>query len=171
MSINIYNVITLTGNVTVQDTVDSSGNPVTLYGGSGVELFLGSGPARLSNGQINPNAVGILVTNASIGVVDYNGSYAVTAFGQASLLGIPDVTVSGSVLVRINKTGKAIDQTITLPGTNAPSITVNYANAESVFEFDAGYTESGTPATTAAAGLLTISAPTSSRCRARRSSR
>ena len=77
---------------------------------------MGEGPARLADNSLNPDAVGVFVTGGTVGVVKYaNGTYAVFAFGRASFLGLDGLTIKGTIAVRINTAGTAIDQTITLP--------------------------------------------------------
>ena len=41
------------------------------FAGQNLEIFLGQGPARLENGDINPLAVGVLLTNARIGLIKH----------------------------------------------------------------------------------------------------
>ena len=65
----------------------------------------------------------MLVTGATVGVVkmlngtgDLDDRYAIYAFGKAEFVGLPGVTVSGTLRVRINQTGGAVNRIITLPG-------------------------------------------------------
>ncbi len=151
-SINVDNIVTLTGNFQV-----TSQPGMTLYGASNVTLFLGEGPLTI-NGAPNPNAVGIEVTNASIGVVKLasNGAYAVFAYGQAQLVGLSPLTVSGSIAVWINQTGQAINVSVPLPSGSTPSsVPVVFQSAGLVEEFAAGYDANGQVDPN---NLLTISA-------------
>jgi hypothetical protein len=110
----------LTGNFTVQ-----TDGAMTLYGARNVEIFLGSLPSgsslRDANGVLNPDAIGLLVTNASLGLVKWAtaagapAKYAVYAYGEASFVGLDGLTVSGSITVRLNNSGLALDKTILLP--------------------------------------------------------
>jgi hypothetical protein len=64
----------LTGDFTIQSDGD-----MTLYGARNVEIFLGSMPtgadaARRGNGVLNPNAIGLLVTNATIGLIKWTSA-------------------------------------------------------------------------------------------------
>ena len=110
-------------------TVESQTNK-TLYGARNVELFMGEGPYRDDAGEINPEAIGILVTNGTLGVIKMgtatpattDDTIAVFAFGRAALVGLDGLTVGGTISVRINSTGLAIDESITLPSLpNAPN--------------------------------------------------
>ena len=118
-------------------------------------LFLGVGPPTL-DGVANPNAIGVEVTDASIGVVDINGNYAVFAYGQAQLVGLSPLSVSGSLAVWYNQTGEALDVSVPLPpGSTPSSVTVAFQSAEDVEEFAAGYDSDGA---VDPSQLLTISA-------------
>ena len=117
-SINIDNIVTLTGNFQV-----TSEPGMDLIGASNVTLFLGEGPLTI-DGAPNPNAIGIEVTNAEIGVVKMTstGTYAVFAYGQAQLVGLSPLGVSGSIAVWINQTGQAINETVPLPPGSTPVV-------------------------------------------------
>ena len=110
----------LTGDFTIQTDGD-----MTLYGARTVEIFLGSMPSgetlRDSAGNLNPNAVGLLITHASVGLVKWattpgsTARYAVYAYGEASLVGLDGLTISGAITVRLNNSGQALDKSIILP--------------------------------------------------------
>ena len=93
--------------------------------------------------------------------------YAVVARGTASLVGLDGLTIRGSITVRLNNTGQAIDQSIDLPedplatqptdhdgvdnngnglideaGEKA-SIRVHFGSAARIEEFSAGFDEQG----------------------------
>ena len=103
-------------------------------GAAGVETFLGVGPAKIADTStqdpddkiINPDAMGILIDDAELGLVlfkrvDSNNptastsSYAIDASGSATLLGIDALSLSGSLGVRVNTTGRTVDETVTVP--------------------------------------------------------
>ena len=139
-SINIDNIVTLTGNFQV-----TSEPGMDLIGASNVTLFLGEGPLTI-DGAPNPNAIGIEVTNAEIGVVKMTstGTYAVFAYGQAQLVGLSPLAVSGSIAVLINQTGQAINETVPLPpGSSPSSVPVVFQSAAFLEEFSAGYDSDG----------------------------
>ncbi len=149
-SITIGNILTLTGNIQITNEPG-----MTLYGASNVTLFLGDGPPTI-NGAANPNAIGVEVTNASVGVVDINGNYAVFAYGQAALVGLSPLSVSGSLAVWYNQTGQALDVTVPLPpGSTPASVPVVFQSTSNVEEFAAGYDSDGA---VDPSQLLTISA-------------
>ena len=185
----------LTGDFTVQTDGD-----MTLYGARNVEIFLGSIPLgqtlRDENGALNPDAIGLLVTNATLGLVKWAAApgagantparYAVYAYGEASFVGLDGLTISGSVTVRLNNSGVALDKSIVLPSDPLASVPVasngqdddgdglideageqaavrvKFNSAAKIEEFSAGFNELGeldpdTALTISAAGIFTIS--------------
>ncbi len=63
------------------------------FSGSGLEIFIGSGPS-LIDGALNPDAIGVLITNATIsyqsfGATAAEGLYAIYVTGTVTLLGLP----------------------------------------------------------------------------------
>ena len=94
LALNIGNFVTIEGNVTFATV---NGN--TIFAGEGLEIFIGQGPARLPNGELNPVAVGMLVTDASVGLVRFGSSnftYALVATGTVSVIGVDGVTATGT---------------------------------------------------------------------------
>jgi hypothetical protein len=125
-------------------TTDSTTNKKTqttkiLVGATGLEVFFGVGPARLGDGTINPNAVGVLLENGQLGVevlhqVDVTNSnsptpigstYAVDASGSAQLVNVTGLGLGGTFHVRINTTGGAVSETIAVPNPANVGSTVN----------------------------------------------
>ena len=87
-----------------------------MFAGENLSIFLGQGPSRLANGAPNPLATGVLLSNGRIGLIQIGSTYALVATGTVSLVGISGVTIGGTVTVRVNTTGKAIDETPRDPG-------------------------------------------------------
>ena len=98
--------LTLTiGNfVSIQGTISYTNNA---FAGNGLTVFVGQGPAYLASGAINPGATGILLTNAQIGLIKVpaTNTYALNATGTATVLGVPGLTLGGTVTVQFNNTG------------------------------------------------------------------
>ena len=117
LSLNIANFVTISGDVTF---ISKPGKDV--FAGQGLELFLGRGPPRLANGDLNPIATGLLLTNARIGLVKFTSggtsTYALSATGTVQVVGVNGITVLGTALIRVN-TGLAINETISIPGTDS----------------------------------------------------
>jgi len=105
---NLGDFVVITGNV----SIGSDGT----FAGSGLEIFMGRGPARTSDGEINPLAVGVLLTDARIGLVQTGNGYAVVATGTVRLLGIDGLTLVGTADVAVNTTGVAVDHSLSVPG-------------------------------------------------------
>ncbi len=119
LSVSFGDFLTLKGDFTIVKQADR-----TIYGAKNVEIFLGSGPYRLTDGTVNPDAIGVVVRNAEVGVVKYvndannpnDDTFALFAYGEAGLVGLDGFDVSGSIRVLINQTGKAVTDQILLPG-------------------------------------------------------
>ena len=147
-----------------------------IYGAKNVELFLGAGPYRLADGSVNPDAIGVLVSGATVGVVKLAGAnddpafttddtFAIFASGTAALIGLEGLTVSGTIRVLINHTGQVIVDSILLPGapgTPDERILMPFTTNRYVEQFEAGFTAQGTPTppeqqlAISAAGIFTL---------------
>ena len=105
------------GPVSIEGTITWSDNGgKKAFGGTGLTVFFGDGPLTLGNGERNPMAKGLLISDATVGVV-WDGvagstKYAMDVTGTVSVLGIPDVTLGGTVRVRYNAFGTAVNNTI-----------------------------------------------------------
>ena len=154
LSINFGDILTLTGDFTVQSGSGALAG-ATLYGARDVELFLGDGPYRLASGDVNPDAIGVLVSGGRVGVVDFGtGAFAIYAEGTASLVGLGSfVQLSAPVVVKVNKTGRAINTSIPING--GPSIDVAFSSAQFVEKFSVGTI--ATPATISFGQVVTLS--------------
>ena len=81
------------------------------FSGSGLEIFIGSGPSMI-DGALNPNAIGVLITNATISYQSFgasagDGLYAIYVTGTVRLLGLPGLVVTGTATFMVNTTGVA----------------------------------------------------------------
>ncbi|MDB4408599.1 LEPR-XLL domain-containing protein, partial [Akkermansiaceae bacterium] len=123
-SINIGNIVTIEGNISF---VNSGGRQVVA--GTELTLFIGEGPALLEDGEINPFARGLLINNATLGLVKVDDAggplYALEANGDVQVIGIADLVLSGTIRVRVNTFTEAVTETIGIPGTEQ-SVTVNF---------------------------------------------
>ena len=103
-------------------------------GAAGVEAFVGVGPAKIPNTStpdpndemINPDAMGLLIENLEVGVVlikkvdsadpaATSSTFAIDGSGGARLLGIDGLELSGTLGVRLNKTGTTVNEHVTVP--------------------------------------------------------
>ena len=137
-SLTIADFVTVEGSVTFSDTsltLGGSAVQAQVFAGTGLTLFLGRGPARLDTGALNPLAVGILLTDARIGLISVAGGYALVATGTVSLVGVTGVTITGVTSVQVNTTGYVIDQTLDVPGSSDPGVAVQFAASTPVTRF------------------------------------
>ncbi|HEX7197169.1 MAG TPA: hypothetical protein VF364_10120, partial [Candidatus Limnocylindria bacterium] len=104
------------------------------FSGEGLEIFIGSGPSKLANGDINPAAIGVLIRNASITFIKGSGAgsgWAMRAIGTIALLGLDGLGISGTVAFQVN----ASDSLTLNPGDLGAGMTG--AMAPGVFSFTA----------------------------------
>ena len=144
-------VLTLSGDFTTSTITTGPLTGASVYGARNVEIFLGSGPYRNADGSLNPDAVGVVVTGATVGVVSMpnGGGFALYAYGVAGLVGIPGITVTGSLKVEINHLGQAVNVNIDLPALPGEAILapipVVYSTPLFVERFAVGVDEHGNP--------------------------
>ena len=124
--------ITIGDFVTIEGDVSFDGDA---FSGQNLEIFLGQGPARLENGDINPLAVGVLLTNARIGLVKVGTEYALHAEGTVMLLGINGVTIVGTAVIDVNTTGTVIDRSLSIAGSSDGPVVVRFATPGRVTNF------------------------------------
>src|SRR5256712_8960290 len=123
-TLRIGNFIEIEGSFT--------GSPASAFGTA--NIFVGQGPSKLADGSRNPSAKGILLKDARYEFQrDTNGKYALFADGDAELLGIPGVTLSGHLTVRYNETGttKTLSQIPDGPDPDSSPDTVTLSASES----------------------------------------
>ena len=83
-------------------SVDNTG----AFSGTDLIVFVGSGPGYI-DGEVNPDAIGLLITNASVYFKQgTGGAYALYVTGNVALLGLDGLEISGLVTFQIN-TGTA----------------------------------------------------------------
>ena len=73
----------------------------------------------LANGDSNPLARGLLISNATVGLIRAGSTYALDARGTVQLIGLPastGATFSGDARVRVNGFNKALDEVLQIPG-------------------------------------------------------
>ena len=122
------------GPVSIEGTITwSTINGKQAFAGTGLTIFFGNGPLTLANGERNPLAVGVLVTDGTLGVV-WDGvvgstKYALDVSGTVSLVGVAAVELSGTVRVRYNNYDAAVDTTIPL---GSGEVSVVFADATDV---------------------------------------
>jgi hypothetical protein len=147
---NPYQFFAVDATLTFGDYLRISGDYVTgpasvagatLIGAVNVEIFLGLGPYRREDGSINPDALGLLIGNAQIGVVSFKGTggaqdtFALRATGTASIVGLGNgLIVTGQITALINCTGRTINEQVQIPGV-AETFALSFSSAEDVETF------------------------------------
>src|SRR5439155_18316434 len=126
--LSIADVIEFRGNVTF-----TRDNNRFLVGSNNFEAFVGKGPARLSDGSTNPEAVGLLVSNIQIALAVFtsgplSGKYAFDGQGTVGFLGLPGLQVGLNAInatfgLRLNRTGAPVTSAINVPVVTAVNAT------------------------------------------------
>ncbi len=145
-TVSFGDFLTLSGNFAFGSGAGGS----TVYGASNVEVFFGDGPYRLADGSVNPDAIGILVSDGFVGAVkESDGTFALYAQGHAQLVGLDGLTISGIVTIKINQTGRAVIDLIPTPPGADPMPHMPFTTG--------AYTETVTGSVTlSAAGVFTV---------------
>ena len=132
-SIKIGGFVSIEGSVAFTTIGDRA-----TFAGDGLDIFLGQGPARLDNGDINPLASGVLLSDARIGLVKLTSAagdtFALHAEGTVQLLGIEGVTIRGTAVVDFNDTALVINESLSVGDS---TIDVSFASADDVALFQA----------------------------------
>ncbi len=132
VSINLGNLVEIYGD-------SFSLNPAThAFAGSGLTLFVGSGPYK-TNDVVNPNAMGLLINNGAIQFQQTNSGYGLYATGTLALAGLSGLNITANITLEINNTGAPVtfsDCTTTVCSLDAAttfsltaaSVDINVAN-------------------------------------------
>ena len=125
--------VSLTGGFSVSEVKTTSGGVTTtklLIGAAGLNAFLGSGTLN-ADGTAAGGSTGVEIQNANLGLVivgtqtgnTHTSSYALSAGGAASLVGVSGLTLSGTLAVQSDTAG-AITQEIDVPDPQNPGSTI-----------------------------------------------
>ena len=119
-------MVTIEGDVTFTSQGDYK-----VFAGENMTLFVGEGKLRLDNGELNPFAKGLMVSEATIGLVKQGdgdvAKYALSAEGQVSVVGISGLSLSGPISISYNGFDQLIEQTVAIAGT-AKQVAVSFVN-------------------------------------------
>jgi hypothetical protein len=118
LKINIADFVTIEGNVKFGNSSYGVPNVTGSFAGEGLSIFLGQGPVLLENGEPNPEAIGVMLTDADIALLQFTGGrYAFQAEGAVRLVGLDGLNVSGTARIRINNSGSNVPRiTFTFDG-------------------------------------------------------
>lgn len=122
--------VSLSGGFSFSSSATTVGNTTTtklLVGAAGISAFLGTGDPSASG------ATGVNITNANLGIAiigtqdntahTHTSVYALTASGAAALLGIPSLTLTGTMAVQSNTAGNEHDE-VDVPDPANPGSTI-----------------------------------------------
>ena len=94
-----------------------------------LDVYIGEGDGFLPNGDVDPAARGVFISNATVGIVKSGSDYAVVATGSAGSIGLPGITIAGTLTARVNMLSSAVNETITVPGSPT-TVNVAFSPAE-----------------------------------------
>jgi hypothetical protein len=135
LNLNISNFTTLTGTYGFEIETASGATEIRVAG-TNINAVLGSNPDGIIG---NADDVGARISNAKLGAVLFRSaagatSYALDAKGTASLAGVSGFTLTGDLAARVNTTGGAVNETITLPNGDTVAVTFGATEAAAVFK-------------------------------------
>ena len=82
---------------------------------------------RLDSGELNPFAKGLMISGATIGVIEKDGKYALSAEGQVSVVGISGLSLSGPISMSYNGFDHLVEETVAIAET-AKRVAVEFAD-------------------------------------------
>ena len=124
--IDVAGFVSIEGDFGFEKTVVGTQTKI-LVGAANVNIFLGT-PDKSLGVSINDVMLAMmLLQDSAVGT----STYAMTASGNAALIGIDALTLSGSLAVQINNTGLAVDETI-LVGTEGDSVDLVFADGTNI---------------------------------------
>jgi hypothetical protein len=129
VSLDIAGSAVVSGEFFIEKQVTTNNTDINtqlLIGANDVTAFFGSGYNSDPNDP-EKDAVGVKISDGSLGLVinqlnDETAKYALSASGNANLIGVEDVTLSGNLELKVNQTGGAVAQNITLPSGSEVAI-------------------------------------------------
>ncbi|MGV2332770.1 MAG UNVERIFIED_CONTAM: hypothetical protein LVR18_01030 [Planctomycetaceae bacterium] len=135
LNLNISNFTTLTGTYGFEIETASGATEIRVAG-TNINAVLGSNPDGIIG---NADDVGARISNAKLGAVLFRSaagatSYALDAKGTATLVGVSGFTLTGDLAARVNTTGGAVNETITLPNGDTVAVTFDATEAAAVFK-------------------------------------
>ena len=127
-TLNIGDLVTIEGDVSF-----ISKENYNVFSGENMTLFVGEGQLRLDSGELNPFAKGLMISEATVGLVKQGEGdatkYALSAEGQVSVVGISGLSLSGPISISYNGFDQLIEQTVAIVGTTK-QVAVKYTEAQ-----------------------------------------
>ena len=122
-----YVLVSGSGTIRLGNFVEVHGT-LTFDGGSpsftGVTFFIGQGPYKNDDGSLNPSAIGIVIDDASGSKVGTTGNAAFSGTGTVRLVGIPGLTLGGTITVQYNESTSAVQLGVPVASATAPYLFV-----------------------------------------------
>ncbi len=103
----------LTGNFAFQKVTTSRGVSTESLVASGINVYLGDG------------STGVQISNGGGSLLFLPTGIAMDVSGSVALLGVSGLTLGGTLDVRYNNTGAAVNETVPAPDPNHPGQTIN----------------------------------------------
>ena len=134
ITLQIVDFVAISGSFGFEKQITGSITKM-LIGASNINIFLGTGAGTA-------DAIGLQVTNANLGVVLFKegtaaATYALSADGSAALVGLDGLQISGTLGVKINQTGKIVNETV---HTLTQDIPVKFTSADKIQIFSGSIT-------------------------------
>ena len=128
-------VAEVSGNLTIETSGTGATREIVL-GATNVRAFVGDNRGTVSTAD----DVGAQLTSGSLlAVVPADGTFALNAQGTASLIGVPDLTLSGTAFAQVNTTGQAVNRSLTVGGQTVtlqlPADVERFAASDVTIEF------------------------------------
>ncbi|HND54963.1 MAG TPA: hypothetical protein PLV92_21265, partial [Pirellulaceae bacterium] len=117
--------MSLAGDIAIEAWWSVDGAPAVIGAAAKVRAFVGTDEG-------GPDERGVRVTDGEGVFLINSAGIAADAAGAASVVGMPDLTLSGTLAARINNTGAAVDETIELGGTTGHLV---FTSTDDVAEF------------------------------------
>lgn len=133
----------LNGHIAIGDYLNLSGyftinkidDTKSVIAGKNVEAFLSRGSAKLEDGSINPEALGVVIKGGTLGLVLFSdNTCALTISGQSGLVGLDGLDLTGTLTARVNTSGRTVDETIAIPESSS-SLKLVFNSKDQVKEF------------------------------------
>ncbi len=125
--------VTVSGDLTLGSAVNLSGSYSFSKDGSHIEFGATGLTAFLGSGYGTVDEMGVKVTSAEGGVVVNSTGVATNISGSTALVGVSDITLSGTDMqVLVNTTGNSISESVPV---GAGSVTVSFADGTEVIQF------------------------------------
>ena len=111
LAITAADFVDFSGSFSIADTSDGKG---LLIGAADIDVFLGRGASTATTSD----DLGLSVSDANLGILLYTstaakGKYALSASGNAALVGLPGLTLTTTGMqVRRNTTGRSVSETV-----------------------------------------------------------